>query len=50
VSLSQALKKDYLTESGNKDKENDENRQYRDILFTVLRYYQFIQPKNKEAK
>ncbi|MGI6049173.1 MAG: Cas10/Cmr2 second palm domain-containing protein [Petrimonas sp.] len=48
ATLTKALKQDYLTE--NKDKEEAENKQFKEILFTVLRYYEFIQPKNKQAK
>lgn len=40
--LANALKKNYLTDTGNKEQENN---RVKEILFTVLRYYQFIQPK-----
>lgn len=40
--LAKALKENYLTDTGNKEQENN---RVKEILFTVLRYYQFIQPK-----
>lgn len=43
--LSNALKADYLITDNNKEKEEGYNKRFKDILFTVLRYYQFIQPK-----
>jgi len=47
-SLIKALKTDYLTDTTNRDEVESENKRFKDLLFTVLRYYQFIQPKKNK--
>lgn len=49
TSLIKVLKQDYLTVCSNKEEEYMQNKRFKDILFTILRYYQFIQPiKSKD--
>jgi CRISPR-associated protein Cmr2 len=43
--LVKALKRDYLTGVNSEEKIKDENKRFRNLLFTVMRYYHFLQPE-----
>lgn len=43
--LTTALKSDYLTQCNTIEEKNAQNALLKDILFTVMRYYHFIQPE-----
>jgi CRISPR-associated protein Cmr2 len=47
--LIKALKEEYLTETDSEEKAKAENEQFRKLLFTVMRYYHFLQTENKKS-